>query len=272
MNKVFIFEQRFTYIIKQFIRVKEMNMHDIATIYFISPYDLIVDYHSYGSKFPMADFFVAITQYRFHSDINYNIKKGNFEFITSAKILNTIKLVKKTLLAKTIINESNQTNKNEIENNIWPYFKEVIKNADKINQEKINDVFENHLKKTLNNYSKEKNKEFLHLYNEENHSKDIDYLNNNEIILNFNKFINEEKDDYNKNVLRNKIKAEKKYKKSNKRKILKYGVFFVFTLFIIRLILSIIREKLSFETFFYILLIFIIGYILIRLNTLKKSK
>jgi hypothetical protein len=80
-----------------------MNLHDVTRVYFVSPLDLIVDYHSYGSNFPMADVFVAITQYRFHCDLSFNKKKGIFDFITTCTIYNTIKIVKKTLLEKTII-------------------------------------------------------------------------------------------------------------------------------------------------------------------------
>ena len=111
----------------------------------------------------------------------------------------------------------------------------------------------------------------MYLYNnEEEYSKDINHFNNYEFILNKFNIINGKKDDNNKIALRNKRKVGKNNKKSKNNKLLKYGVLFVFSLFIIRIILSIIREKLSFETFFYILLIILIGYILIRINTRKK--
>ena len=311
-KKIFKFEQKFKYTIKQFKRFKNMNMRDVAQIYFISPIDLIVDYHSYGSNYIMADFFVAITQYRFHCDINFNIKKGKFEFKTSGIILNTIKLVKKTLLERTIIDESNKTNKAEIQNNIWPYFKNVIKNEDNKNYENIQKIFENHLKYNLNKYSKEKKNDFEYefLYKNEESKKDINninYINNNEFNLNNNintiyninikedkeksENINEE-DLYeintnnnlnikniskeNKNINEKKYKVDiknrynKKYNGNNN--FLKYGVFFVFTLFIIRIILSIIRGNYSLESIFYILLIFVIGYILIKLQLIHKNK
>ena len=265
-KKYFIFEQKFTYIIKQFLREKEMNMYDIASVYFISPLDLIVDYHSYGSKFPMADFFVAITQYRFHCDINFDIKKGNFDFTTSGTVLNTIKVVKKTLLEKTIINESNLTNKNEIQNNIWPHLTEVIKKEDKNNKIIIDNIFENNMKYNLRNYSTEKKREFLDLYESkenENHNKKNNYLSNDE----------ERKDQlYNKNEEIRKKENSNKYQKNKKRKILKYGVFFVFFLYIIRIISLMIKDNISLEVIFYILIIIIIGFILIKFNIKRKKK
>ena len=305
-KKIFIFDQKFKYTIKHFIRVKNMNMHDVARVYFISPLDLIVDYHSYGSNFPMADVFIAITQYRFHCDINFNKKKGKFEFITSCTIYNTIKLVKKTLLEKTIIKESYSTNKTEIQINIWPNIKTVIENEDKKNQEIANKIFEKHLKNNLNKYSKEKVDEFDSFFDIEQSQKDIKNLcdkNNNEFNLNNNNInnlnninieetkqksnnFNEGNEDIDNNInnyfcWEYRIKKEKKYKdnykiknskKSSKnKKVLKYGVFFIFLLFNIKIILRIIRENFSFESLFYILLIIAIGIILIKLQIIHKK-
>ena len=150
-KKTFSFEQKFKYT-KHVI--KTMTLRDVATIYFISPLDMVIDYHSYGSDFPMADFFVAISQYRFHCDINFNKNKGKFNFKTSCTIYNTIKLVKQTLLKKYVIYESNVTNQEEIQTNIWPNLKKIIIKEDEENQ-KINlEIFETYLKNNLNKYSK----------------------------------------------------------------------------------------------------------------------
>ena len=150
-KKTFSFEQKFKYT-KHVI--KTMTLRDVATIYFISPLDMIIDYHSYGSDFPMADFFVAISQYRFHCDINFNKIKGKFNFKTSCTIYNTIKLVKQTLLKKYVIYESNVTNQEEIQSNIWPNLKKIIKKEDEENQKINKKIFETYLKNNLNKYSK----------------------------------------------------------------------------------------------------------------------
>ena len=152
-KKTFTFEQKFKYTKHVF---KDMTMHDVATIYFISPLDMIIDYHSYGSDIPMADIFVAISQYRFHCDINFNKKKGKFNFKTRYTDYNTIKLVKKTLLKKYVINESNKTNQKEIQRNIWPNLKKIIKKEDRNNQQICDNLFKKYLKNNLYKYSKAK--------------------------------------------------------------------------------------------------------------------
>ena len=152
-KKTFSFEQKFKYT-KHVI--KTMTLRDVATIYFISPLDMIIDYHSYGSDFPMADFFVAISQYRFHCEINFNKIKGKFNFKTSCTVYNTIKLVKQTLLKKYVIYESNVTNQEEIQSNIWPNLKKIIKKEDEENQKINKKIFETYLKNNLNKYSKVK--------------------------------------------------------------------------------------------------------------------
>ena len=150
-KKAISFEQKFKYT-KHVI--KTMTLRDVATIYFISPLDMIIDYHSYGSDFPMADFFVAISQYRFHCEINFNKIKGKFNFKTSCTVYNTIKLVKQTLLKKYVIYESNVTNQEEIQSNIWPNLKKIIKKEDEENQKINKKIFETYLKNNLNKYSK----------------------------------------------------------------------------------------------------------------------
>ena len=158
-KKTFSFEQKFKYTKH---KIKNMTLHDIAKIYFISPLDMIIDYHSYGSDIPMADIFVVISQYRFHCDINFNKKKGKFNFKTSCMVFNTIKLVKKTLLKKYVINESNKTNKKEIQRNIWPNLKKLIKKEDRNNQYICDNLFKKYLKNNLYKYSEVKPDEKIH--------------------------------------------------------------------------------------------------------------
>ncbi len=149
-KKKFSFEQKFIYT-KHVI--KNMTLRDVATIYFISPLDMIIDYHSYGSNIPMADFFVAITQYRFHCDITFNKKIGNFNFKNSCTVYNTIKFVKNTLIKELVIKESKKTNEEEMKVNIWPNMKRLIKKEDKNNQDICSIIFETYLKNNLNKYS-----------------------------------------------------------------------------------------------------------------------
>ena len=195
-KKTFIFEQKFNYTKHV---VKDMTLHDIATIYFISPLDMIIDYHSYGSDHPMAEYFIAISQYRFHCDIDFNKQKGKFNFKTSCIVYNTIKLVKNTLLKNLVVRESNNTNQEEIQKNIWPNLKKIIKREDKKNQKNCDIIFNKYLKNNLNKYSKFKPDEKI--YNDffkmdiENETKNISINNfdsgtNYDIISNSNNEFN----------------------------------------------------------------------------------
>ena len=303
-KKTFSFEQKFKYT-KHVI--KTMTLRDVATIYFISPLDMVIDYHSYGSDFPMADFFVAISQYRFHCDINFNKNKGKFNFKTSCTIYNTIKLVKQTLLEKYIIYESNVTNQEEIQKNIWPNLKKIIKKEDEENQTKCSKIFETYLKNNLNKYSKIKPDEKIYCdffkKNTDNDSIRNSFINidsgaNFDIISNYNNEFNmyniinnikikESEDDYEqkniyKNINQNKKekeeikneedKEEKKLKKKRwrKRRILKYGVCIIFALYVFKTIISLCEGYFSKEKKFNIFLIFVIGLILVTIPFRKR--
>ena len=303
-KKTFSFEQKFKYT-KHVI--KTMTLRDVATIYFISPLDMVIDYHSYGSDFPMADFFVAISQYRFHCDINFNKNKGKFNFKTSCKIYNTIKLVKQTLLEKYVIYESNVTNQEEIQTNIWPNLKKIIKKEDEENQTKCSKIFETYLKNNLNKYSKIKPDEKIYSdffkKNTDNDSIRNSFINidsgaNFDIISNYNNEFNmyniinnikikESEDDYEqkniyKNINQNKKekeeikneedKEEKKLRKKRwrKRRILKYGVCIIFALYVFKTIISLCEGYFSKEKKFNIFLIFVIGLILITIPFRKR--
>ena len=211
-KKTFLFKQKFKYA-KHIIK---MTLRDFATIYFISPLDLVVDYHSYGSDYPMADYFVAISQYRFHCDIDFDKEKGKFNFKTSCKVYNTIKLVKQTLLKKYVIKESNVTNQKEIQINIWPSFKKIIKKADKNNQDLCSYIFENYLKNNLNKYSKVKPDEKIYFdffpknNPDENETKKSSVINLDSFGTNFDIFSNNNEFNlFNNNInIINKIKLK----------------------------------------------------------------
>ena len=226
-TKTFIFEQKFKYTKHA---IKNMTFRDIATIYFISPLDMIIDYHSYGSDFLMADFFVAISQYRYHCNIDFNKKKGKFCFKTSCKVYNTIKLVKNTLLEKLVIEESSRTNGNEIKKNIWPNLKKIIKKEDGNNQKICDNIFKNYLKNNLNKYSKNKPDENLYKdFFQKNGEKDnismsitnLDTGSNFDIINNSNNEFNL----FNNINIINNIKLKEEKEKEVKDMINNYNIF-----------------------------------------------
>ena len=178
----------------------------------------------------MADFFVAISQYRYHCDIDFNKKRGKFCFTTSCKVYNTIKLVKNTLLEKLVIEESSRTNGNEIKKNIWPNLKKIIKKEDGNNQKICDNIFKNYLKNNLNKYSKNKPDENLYKdFFQKNGEKDnismsitnLDTGSNFDIINNSNNEFNL----FNNINIINNIKLKEEKEKEVKDMINNYNIF-----------------------------------------------
>jgi hypothetical protein len=152
----------------------------------------------------------------------------------------------------------------------------------------IFDIFQSSdFQNNVDNYNKFKPKTYIigskNYYSNNNNINNINELNiikNDEKINNFiedsnhNDYINNEN---NNNILRGAKDKEKKKEEKNKtnkkvnkdNKILKYGVIFIFLLFIIKIVRFILRGNISLETLFYILSIVIIGLILIGLNIFK---
>ena len=250
-KETFSFEQQFKHPLYMFRREKSITMKDVAIVYFISPYDLIIDYHSYGSELPLSDTFIAITQYRFHCDIKFDNKKGKFAFKTSGKIFNTIKFVKETLLKKAIRNESNNTNKEELQVNTWSPLKNVIDSEDKKNQKIANDIYEKYLMNNLYKYSKELPKEYdiFNVDNEENWdsfsdaSDEIGQINNKEQNL----LLDWKKDLEDRNFV-----------------ILFYVGLCIVLLLLSKILWSIWNGTFSFGSLFNTFIVFLLGYILIK--------
>jgi len=250
-KETFSFEQKFIHPLYMFRREKSITMRDVAKVYFISPYDLIIDYHSYGSDLPLSDTFIAITQYRFHCDINFDYKNGKFVFKTSGKIFNTIKLVKETLLKKTIRNESNNTNKEELQINTWPPLKSVIESEDQKNQKIVEQIYQTYLLNNLNKYSKVLPKEY-----------DIFNVDNEENWNSFSDLSDHENKTYRDN------NAWKKDLEDKNFIILKYVIFFIMFLLISKILWSIVNGMFSFRSLFNSFLVILLGYILIKFGLL----
>ena len=270
-KNTFSFELEFRHPLIQFnIGCNIITIRDVPKIYFISPTDLIVDYHSYASNFPLSDVFVSISQYRFHCDIKFNIKKGKFEFKTSLKVYNTIKLVKECILQKTIKNEADITNKKELQIHTWKPMKNTIENANKINMDAANEIFNNYLREELVKYSTESPSENdLNLYyneiegNDQNDSNlkqiDINTMknNNNDFIHDFpfvtekeNNKLSKEENKKNTEKLMKKINRNSEIKKNSNEAILKRAIIFILLLFIFKAGIALYNGGLCFETYF----------------------
>ena len=295
-KNTFSFELEFRHPLSQFnIGCNVITMRDVPKIYFISPTDLVVDYHSYASNFPLSDVFVAISQYRFHCDIQFNIKKGKFEFKTSLKVYNTIKLVKECVLQKTIKNEADNTNKKELQIHTWRPMKNTIENADKINMKVANEIFDNYLREELVKYSTESPSEYdLNLYFNDiegvnnnlsyhsNNSADTNLKQNDINIMknNYNDFIRDfpfatEKENNKSENEENNDKTEKKkikiiksseIKKENNEVILKCTIVLILLLFILKAGITFYKDGISFDAFFNAIICMVLGFVIYKLN------
>jgi hypothetical protein len=254
-KETFSFKQQFVHpLINIFPKVKSITMKDVAKVYFISPYDLIIDYHSWGSDLPLSDTFIAITQYRFHCEIDFDRKKGRFTFKTSGQIFNTIRFIKETLLKRTITTESNSTNKEELQINTWSPLKDVIDFEDKKNQQKVKEIYDKHLMNNLDKYSKELPEEY-NIFNGDNED-------------NWNSFsdLSEEGENKTNRILKEDIMREdwKKNLEDRNTTILKYGGIFIVALLAIKILRSLTSGSFSSGTLVNIILVALLGYVLIK--------
>ena len=152
-KNTFNYEQEYIHQIKYFKQKKKVTLKNNLIIYFISPYDLIIDSHSTSSGIPFSDTVMALNQYIFHCDIKFDSKKGKFLFKTSVKILNSIKVIKKTLINNTVKEVGKSENDEEIINNTWIPMKKEILEQDLINQKNAEDIYNKYLENNLNKFS-----------------------------------------------------------------------------------------------------------------------
>ena len=153
-NDTFHLDQEYTHELKYFQpKKKYVSLKNNFIIYFISPYDLIIDSHLRASGIPFSDTVMAINQLLFHCDIKFDSKKGKFLFKTSVKILNSIKMVKNTAINNTIKEEGKNEADEEIINNIWTPMKKEILGQDLINQQNAEKIYKNYLENNLNKFS-----------------------------------------------------------------------------------------------------------------------
>ncbi len=153
-NDTFHLDQEYTHELKYFQpKKKYVSLKNNFIIYFISPYDLIIDSHLRASGIPFSDTVMAINQLLFHCDIKFDSKKGKFAFKTSVKILNSIKMVKNTAINNTIKEEGKNEADEEIINNIWTPMKKEILEQDLINQQNAEKIYKNYLENNLNKFS-----------------------------------------------------------------------------------------------------------------------
>ena len=251
-KNIFSYEQEYTHQIKYFKQKKYVTLKNKLTIYFISPYDLIIDYHSRSSGIPFSDTVMAINQFIFHSDIKFDSKKGKFQFKTSVKILNSIKIVKNTAINNTIREEGKNENDEEIINNVWIPMKKEILEQDILNQQQADEIYNNYLKNNLKNYSNIIPKENNDIKIKDNDSEDVwDSFSQNSNENNEN--------DYYRNYYINQNKNMDELNKRNSY-IIKGGAYALIGIYLIKIFFS----SFSFDTIIGIFWISLIGYLMYK--------
>ena len=258
-KSTFSFQLNFVHPIKKLmIGPDKITIRDVAKVYFISPNDLIVDYHTYGSDFPFADTFVSISQYRFHCNIKFNKAKGRFVFKTSAIVYNKVALLSKSYLESVLKNEADKNNKIEIQNHTWEPFRIVVETESLNNEKKTEKIFMRHLKNTISNYSDEI---------PENYDVNFDSDSSNNA--------SNDSDIYDSSIIKNnKKKTENKNEKQkdkNKNEIVNdesvyYGILCLLALFSAKTIFSLIKGELSLDIIINILIIVLICFVITKLN------
>ena len=237
-HKTFSFQINFVHPIKKLmIGSIKMTVKDVVILYFISPTDLIVDYQSYGAKFPITETIVSHSQYRFHCDFKFNKATGRFNFKTSVIIYNKVATFSED--SKKIENDKN--NKVDFQINNWDPFNLVIEIESKNNEIEADKIFAKHLKNTI--------------FNSDDGDQKIFGTQETNSSINENSS-DEEKEDINKKKGKNKITSND---------TLYNGILLVLVLFIIKILYKINNGFLSFDNFINLFILISIGFTLYKL-------
>jgi len=251
--KTFSFQLHFVHPLKKLmIGPDKITIRDVAILYFISPTDLIVDYHSFGSDFPFADNFVSTSQYRFHCDIKYNKNLGRFTFKTSAVVYNKVTLLSESYLEDILKIEANKNNKIELQIHTWEPFRIVVETESKNNEIEADKIFVKHLKNTLFNYSNIKPEN----YDVEPSSDTSEYESSNSSS-------EENKNDEKKTKFGKKKKKRKNNQLMNNDNLY-YGILVILGLFTVKTLFGINNGIFTFDTFINVLILISIGFVVYK--------
>ena len=251
---------------------------DKVKIYFISPIDITVEYNSISSNSSES-----FAEYNFHCDIDYNKNKGRFTFNNIANVYNKCdELWQYEFLGEIweraiiVIKEESRKNKiigdkifkEHLKNNLSKYSSSIdyiIKDISEKEQKDKTYILNNSSHKIIINKVNKIMNNYEEINNEKKIINSIKIFNNNNKIQKNNKENIEEK----KKIIINKNENDKEniiinYKEKNKEQILFYGVILSFFIFIFKTVLSIELGTFSLETFFNIIIIIIIGFMLCK--------
>ena len=225
-KKIFSFDLQFVHPLQNNIGQNQIEIKDDVKVYFVSPNDLIVDYHSYAENFPLSETFVSISQYNFHCDINYDENNGRFTFKTNAIVYNKLQIIKETIIQNLIKKEANGVNSVELLVNTWKPLLNIVREESKKNKLITDKIFKEYLRKNLNKYSKNKpqinsenkelnlkskiNKNINNNINNNISNKISSNINNNNINNNLNNNMNIYEENYENNKFNENINKNDK--------------------------------------------------------------
>ena len=232
------------------------SINDQIKIYLISPQDITIEYNSCTSNSKKS-----YAEYNFHCDIGYDENQDKFTFKTIANVYNKCdelyqyeylgEIWERGLIVINSENQKNKLNKDKL------FDKEVQKT---LNESKTNN---NYFAIESIDIKKDKNINNKNLKNQ----KEINKENNKDQNLIINKTENKNVQKITKENLIDKNKNENiinnNPNKANEQ-ILFYGVLLSFFLFIFKTVLSFEMGTFSLETFFNIIIIFFIGFMLFK--------
>ncbi len=232
------------------------SINDQIKIYLISPQDITIEYNSCTSNSKKS-----YAEYNFHCDIGYDENQDKFTFKTIANVYNKCdelyqyeylgEIWERGLIVINSENQKNKLNKDKL------FDKEVQKT---LNESKTNN---NYIVTESIDIKKDKNIKSKNLKNQKENNKE----NNKDQNLIINKTENKNVQKITKENLIDKNKNENiinnNPNKANEQ-ILFYGVLLSFFLFIFKTVLSFEMGTFSLETFFNIIIIFFIGFMLFK--------
>lgn len=276
-SDVFKYRIQLTHPIKKyFIGPDRVNLDDRFVVYFISPKCFIVDDCSYGVGFPFSDTFVSITQYKFDTEIRFDINKGKFVFETRCSIRFLVKFIKRCLFEGKVAEAGYEAASTDIKFFIYERMKTVIDNQGEMFNEmfdKMNDDSIQRLIRINENFG----------FNEEEEDNNEEEEENNDD--NDNKVI-ESQEQPKQEVATNEVKEGKKeeplkeeensFIKKNKKYIL-ISMMVIMICNILRQyitvdvskvieVVNVIRSKADYNTIFNVIMLSIIVYILTRVK------
>ena len=274
---VFKYRIQLTHPIKKyFIGPDRVNLDDRFVVYFISPKCFIVDDCSYGVGFPFSDTFVSITQYKFDSEIRFDLNKGKFVFETRCSIRFLVKFIKRCLFEGKVAEAGYEAASTDIKFFIYERMKTVIDNQGEMFNEmydKMNDDSIQRLIRVNENFGYDEEEEEDNEEEENNDDNENKGIESQEQKQEENEVKEEKKEE---EAPKEETKIEESFIKKNKKYILISMIMLMIcnilrqyiTIDVSKVIelVNVIRSKADYNTIFNVIMLSIMVYIITRVK------